>query len=77
MTARDIEDNLQKAGMQARPEFYLPVSNRSMFREALSILEDLYIGKEEPGKAQEISELRKALGEAAADEVGVQDNSET
>jgi len=65
VTARDIEDNLQKAGVKARPEFYMPVSNRSMFREMLLILENLYRGKDQVDKATEIAGLRAVLQENA------------
>jgi regulator of sirC expression with transglutaminase-like and TPR domain len=70
VTARDIEDNLQKAGVKARPEFYLPVSNRSMFQEMLLILENLYRGKDLEAKATEVAGLRAVLLENALPAAG-------
>jgi len=70
VTARDIEDNLQKAGVKARPEFYLPVTNRSMFQEMLLILENLYRGKDLEAKAAEVAGLRAVLLENALPAAG-------
>lgn len=67
VTAKDIRDNLRKAGLEIKPEVYQPVTNRVMMQEALLILEGMYKESEDAERAEEVRELRQALGEPAGD----------
>lgn len=63
VTARDIDDNLKRAGVDARPEYYLPVPNRAVVHEFISIWRGQYVADGQEDKASDLTDLLNAFGE--------------
>ncbi len=61
VTARDIADNLARAGLPMKEEYFLPVSNLVFFAGILRTLEVLYREAGQEGKALDIAGLREVL----------------
>jgi regulator of sirC expression with transglutaminase-like and TPR domain len=61
VTARDIVNNLIRAGLTIQQAHYLPVSNADFFSGILQTLEALYREAGQEDKAGEIAGLREAL----------------
>ena len=57
VTARDIDDNLKRAGVETRPEYYLPVPNRAVIHEYLSVWRGQYVAGGEEDRAEDLTAL--------------------
>jgi hypothetical protein len=63
VTARDIDDNLNRAGVAARPEYYLPVPNRAVIHEYLHIWRGQYVASGEEDRASDLTDLLALFGD--------------